>query len=175
MKQINSEFENKDVILLEGVTSSGKTEIYLKIIEKYLDDNKQVLYLLPEISLTTQIIQKLKNCFGNKVSIFHSRQTIHERTEVWRNVEQNKKNPQIIIGARSSLFLPFNNLGLIVIDEEHENSYKQQEPSPRYHARDSAIVLSRLYKSKIILGSATPSIESSENARNGKVWLGKAS
>ena len=172
LKQINSEFENKDVILLEGVTSSGKTEIYFKIIEKYLDDNKQVLYLLPEISLTTQIIQRLKNCFGNKVSIFHSRQTIHERTEVWRNVEQNKNNAQIVIGARSSLFLPFNNLGLIVIDEEHENSYKQQEPSPRYHARDSAIVLARLHKSKIILGSATPSIESSKNARNGKYgWV----
>ena len=172
LKQINSEFKNKDVVLLEGVTSSGKTEVYLKIIEKYLDDNKQVLYLLPEISLTTQIIQKLKNSFGNKVSIFHSRHSIHERTEVWRNVEENKKNAQIIIGARSSLFLPFNNLGLIVIDEEHENSYKQQEPSPRYHARDSAIVLSRLHKSKIILGSATPSIESSKNARNGKYgWV----
>ena len=172
LKQINSEFENKDVVLLEGVTSSGKTEVYLKIIEKYIDDNKQVLYLLPEISLTTQIIQKLKNSFGNKVSIFHSRHSIHERTEVWRNVQENKNNAQIIIGARSSLFLPFNNLGLIVIDEEHENSYKQQEPSPRYHARDSAIVLSRLYKSKIILGSATPSIESSKNARDGKYgWV----
>ena len=172
LRQINLEFESKDIVLLEGVTSSGKTEIYLKIIEKFLDDNKQVLYLLPEISLTTQIIQKLKNRFGNKVFVFHSRNSIHERTEVWKNVKQNKKNPQIIIGARSSLFLPFNNLGLIVIDEEHENSYKQQEPSPRYHARDSAIVLSRLYKSKIILGSATPSIESSENARNGKYgWV----
>ena len=141
LKQINSEFDNNDVVLLEGVTSSGKTEIYLKIIEKYLDDNKQVLYLLPEISLTTQIIQKLKNSFGNKVSVFHSRNSIHERTEVWRNVEENRKNAQIIIGARSSLFLPFKNLGLIIIDEEHENSYKQ--PSPRYHARDSAIILSR--------------------------------
>lgn len=172
LKQINSEFKNKDVVLLEGVTSSGKTEVYLKLIEKYIDDNKQVLYLLPEISLTTQIIQKLKNSFGNKVSIFHSRHSIHERTEVWRNVQENKNNAQIIIGARSSLFLPFNNLGLIVIDEEHENSYKQQEPSPRYHARDSAIVLSRLYKSKIILGSATPSIESSKNARDGKYgWV----
>ena len=172
LKQINSEFENKDVVLLEGVTSSGKTEVYLKVIEKYLNDNKQVLYLLPEISLTTQIIQKLKNSFGNKVSVFHSRHSIHERTEVWRNVEENKNNSQIIIGARSSLFLPFKNLGLIVIDEEHENSYKQQEPSPRYHARDSAIVLSKLHKSKIILGSATPSIESSKNARNGKYgWV----
>ena len=172
LKQICSEFENKDVVLLEGVTSSGKTEIYLKLIEKYLNDNKQVLYLLPEISLTTQIIQKLKNSFGNKVYVFHSRHSIHERTEVWKNVEENKKNPQVIIGARSSLFLPFNNLGLIVIDEEHENSYKQQEPSPRYHARDSSIVLSRLHKSKIILGSATPSIESSKNARDGKYgWV----
>ena len=107
LKQINLEFDNNDVVLLEGVTSSGKTEIYLKIIEKYLDDNKQVLYLLPEISLTTQIIQKLKNSFGNKVSVFHSRNSIHERTEVWRNVEEKRKNAQIIIGARSSLFLPF--------------------------------------------------------------------
>ena len=172
VKKINSEFKKKDVVLLEGVTSSGKTEIYLNIIENYLSDNRQVLYLLPEISLTTQIIQKLKNYFGDKVSVFHSRNSIHERTEVWRNVQENKKNAQIIIGARSSLFLPFKNLGLIIIDEEHENSYKQQEPSPRYHARDSAIILSRLHKSKIILGSATPSIESSKNARNGKYgWV----
>ena len=167
VEKINSEFKKMDVVLLEGVTSSGKTEIYLNIIENYLSDNRQVLYLLPEISLTTQIIQKLKNYFGDKVSVFHSRNSIHERTEVWRNVQENKKNAQIIIGARSSLFLPFKNLGLIIIDEEHENSYKQQEPSPRYHARDSAIILSRLHKSKIILGSATPSIESSKNARNG--------
>lgn len=160
------------MVLLEGVTSSGKTEIYLNIIKNYLSYNRQVLYLLPEISLTTQIIQKLKNYFGDKISVFHSRNSIHERTEVWRNVQENKKNAQIIIGARSSLFLPFKNLGLIIIDEEHENSYKQQEPSPRYHARDSAIILSRLHKSKIILGSATPSIESSKNARNGKYgWV----
>ncbi|MEO2147665.1 MAG: primosomal protein N', partial [Flavobacteriaceae bacterium] len=172
VKKINSEFKKMNVVLLEGVTSSGKTEIYLNIIENYLSDNRQVLYLLPEISLTTQIIQKLKNYFGDKVSVFHSRNSIHERTEVWRNVQENKKNAQIIIGARSSLFLPFKNLGLIIIDEEHENSYKQQEPSPRYHARDSAIILSRLHKSKIILGSATPSIESSKNARNGKYgWV----
>ena len=172
VKKINSEFKKMDVVLLEGVTSSGKTEIYLNIIENYLSNNRQVLYLLPEISLTTQIIQKLKNYFGDKVSVFHSRNSIHERTEVWQNVQENKKNAQIIIGARSSLFLPFKNLGLIIIDEEHENSYKQQEPSPRYHARDSAIILSRLHKSKIILGSATPSIESSKNARNGKYgWV----
>ena len=172
VKKINSEFKKKNVVLLEGVTSSGKTEIYLNIIKNYLSYNRQVLYLLPEISLTTQIIQKLKNYFGDKISVFHSRNSIHERTEVWRNVQENKKNAQIIIGARSSLFLPFKNLGLIIIDEEHENSYKQQEPSPRYHARDSAIILSRLHKSKIILGSATPSIESSKNARNGKYgWV----
>jgi primosomal protein N' (replication factor Y) len=172
VKKINSEFKKMNVVLLEGVTSSGKTEIYLNIIENYLSNNRQVLYLLPEISLTTQIIQKLKNYFGDKVSVFHSRNSIHERTEVWQNVQENKKNAQIIIGARSSLFLPFKNLGLIIIDEEHENSYKQQEPSPRYHARDSAIILSRLHKSKIILGSATPSIESSKNARNGKYgWV----
>jgi primosomal protein N' (replication factor Y) len=168
LDQVQSQLKDKDVILLEGVTSSGKTEIYIKIIEDYLDKEMQVLYLLPEISLTTQIIQKLKIHFGDKISVFHSRYSLNERTEVWENIKKNQKKSRLIVGARSSVFLPFQNLGLIIIDEEHEISYKQQEPSPRYNARDSAIYLSKLNNSKVILGSATPSIESSFNAKNNK-------
>lgn len=168
LDQVQSQLKYKDVILLEGVTSSGKTEIYIKIIEDYLDKEMQVLYLLPEISLTTQIIQKLKIHFGDKISVFHSRYSLNERTEVWENIKKNQKKSRLIVGARSSVFLPFQNLGLIIIDEEHEISYKQQEPSPRYNARDSAIYLSKLNNSKVILGSATPSIESSFNAKNNK-------
>ena len=132
------------MILLDGVTSSGKTEIYIKIIESYIENSEQVLYLLPEISLTTQIIQKLKSNFGDKISVFHSKYSLNERTEVWKKIKNNDKKSRLIVGARSSIFLPFNNLGLIVVDEEHETSYKQQEPSPRYNARDSAIFLSKL-------------------------------
>ena len=168
LNQVQSQLKDKDVILLEGVTSSGKTEIYMKIIEDYLDKEMQVLYLLPEISLTTQIIQKLKIHFGDKISVFHSRFSLNERTEVWENIKKNKNKSRLIVGARSSVFLPFQNLGLIIIDEEHETSYKQQEPSPRYNARDSAIYLSKLNNSKVILGSATPSVESSFNAKNNK-------
>ncbi len=168
LNQVQSQLKDKDVILLEGVTSSGKTEIYMKIIEDYLDKEMQVLYLLPEISLTTQIIQKLKIHFGDKISVFHSRFSLNERTEVWGNIKKNKNKSRLIVGARSSVFLPFQNLGLIIIDEEHETSYKQQEPSPRYNARDSAIYLSKLNNSKVILGSATPSVESSFNAKNNK-------
>lgn len=168
LDQVQSQLKDKDVILLEGVTSSGKTEIYIKIIEDYLDKEMQVLYLLPEISLTTQIIQKLKIHFGDKISVFHSRYSLNERTEVWENIKKNQKKSRLIVGARSSVFLPFQNLGLIIIDEEHEISYKQQEPSPRYNARDSAIYLSKLNNSKVILGSATPSIESSFNSKNNK-------
>ena len=168
LDQVQCQLKDKDVILLEGVTSSGKTEIYIKIIEDYLDKEMQVLYLLPEISLTTQIIQKLKIHFGDKISVFHSRYSLNERTEVWENIKKNQKKSRLIVGARSSVFLPFQNLGLIIIDEEHEISYKQQEPSPRYNARDSAIYLSKLNNSKVILGSATPSIESSFNAKNNK-------
>ena len=127
-----------------------------------------MLYLLPEISLTTQIIQKLKSNFGDKISVFHSKYSLNERTEVWKKIKNNDKKSRLIVGARSSIFLPFNNLGLIVVDEEHETSYKQQEPSPRYNARDSAIFLSKLNNSKVILGSATPSIESTFNAKNKK-------
>ena len=168
LNELKNHLNDKDVILLEGVTSSGKTEIYIKIIEDYLDKNMQVLYLLPEISLTTQIIQKLKIHFGNKISVFHSRYSLNERTEVWENIKNNNDKSKLVVGARSSVFLPFKNLGLIIVDEEHEISYKQQEPSPRYNARDSAIYLSKINNSKVILGSATPSIESSFNAKKAK-------
>ncbi len=168
LKEIRSQLKKREVVLLEGVTSSGKTEIYIKIIEDYIEKNMQVLYLLPEISLTTQIIQKLERYFGNKISVFHSKYSLNERTEVWRNVQINSEKSKLIVGARSSIFLPFVNLGLIIIDEEHENSYKQKEPSPRYNARDSAIFLSKINNSKVILGSATPSLESMFNARNNK-------
>ena len=168
LNELKNHLNDKDVILLEGVTSSGKTEIYIKIIEEYLDKNMQVLYLLPEISLTTQIIQKLKIHFGNKISVFHSRYSLNERTEVWENIKNNNDKSKLVVGARSSVFLPFKNLGLIIVDEEHEISYKQQEPSPRYNARDSAIYLSKINNSKVILGSATPSIESSFNAKKAK-------
>ena len=166
--QINDQLTNKDVVLLDGVTSSGKTEIYIKLIESYLKSGKQVLYLLPEISLTTQIIQKLKLNFGSKISVFHSRYSLNERTEVWESIKQNSESSRLVVGARSSVFLPFNDLGLIIVDEEHETSYKQQDPSPRYNARDAAIYLSKLNNSKVILGSATPSIESAINAKNDK-------
>ena len=168
LSKLNKQLKEKDIVLLHGVTSSGKTEIYIKLIEKYLKLGKQVLYLLPEISLTTQIIQKLRNHFADKISVYHSRYSLNERTEVWENVSNNKENSQLVVGARSSVFLPFDDLGLIIVDEEHEVSYKQQDPSPRYNARDSAIYLSKIFKTKIILGSATPSIESTYNARNNK-------
>ena len=168
LNQIKDQLINKDVVLLDGVTSSGKTEIYIKLIESYLKLGKQVLYLLPEISLTTQIIQKLKINFGNQISVFHSRYSLNERTDVWESIKKNKKTARLIVGARSSVFLPFNDLGLIIVDEEHETSYKQQEPSPRYNARDAVIYLSKLNNSKVVLGSATPSIESTNNAKNDK-------
>ena len=140
----------------------------MKLIESYINSGQQVLYLLPEISLTTQIIQKLKTNFGDKISVFHSRYSLNERTEVWESIKSNKDSSRLIVGTRSSVFLPFNKLGLVIVDEEHETSYKQQDPSPRYNARDSAIYLSVLNNSKVILGSATPSIESSYNAKNEK-------
>ena len=168
LNKIIDQLKNKDVVLLDGVTSSGKTEIYIKLIEIYLKSGRQVLYLLPEISLTTQIIQKLKLNFGNKISVFHSRYSLNERTEVWESINKNRESAQLIVGARSSVFLPFNDLGLIIVDEEHETSYKQQDPSPRYNARDAAIYLSKLNNSKVVLGSATPSIESASNAKNDK-------
>lgn len=166
--EIKESFKTRDVTLLHGVTSSGKTEVYTKLIQEVLDEGKQVLFLLPEIALTTQIITRLQFYFGNQISVFHSKYSMNERVEVWNNVLENKTKAQIILGARSSIFLPFSNLGLIVVDEEHETSYKQFEPSPRYNARDAAIVLAKMHKAKILLGSATQSIESYFNAQQNK-------
>ena len=168
LKEIKETFIKNDVTLLHGITSSGKTEVYTKLIQEVLDVGKQVLFLLPEIALTTQIITRLQVYFGDQISVFHSKYSMNERVEVWSNVLENKTKAQIILGARSSIFLPFSNLGLIVVDEEHETSYKQFEPSPRYNARDSAIVLSKLHNAKILLGSATPSLESYFNAQQNK-------
>ena len=169
--KINESFINKDVCLLHGVTSSGKTEIYIKLIEQELQKGKQVLYLLPEIALTVQIIKRLKKHFGKLVGISHSNLNSSERVEVWKSVANSDSSDNkfsIILGARSSLFLPFHNLGLIIIDEEHDSSYKQQQPSPRYHARDSAIYLASVHSAKVLLGSATPSMESYYNAKSDK-------
>ena len=168
LQEIKTSFKTKEVTLLHGITSSGKTEVYTKLIQETLDSGKQALFLLPEIALTTQIIVRLQHYFGNQISVFHSKYSMNERVEVWNNVLENKSKAQIILGARSSIFLPFSNLGLIVVDEEHETSYKQFEPSPRYNARDAAIVLSRLHQGKIVLGSATPSLESYFNATEKK-------
>ncbi|MCI2228417.1 primosomal protein N' [Polaribacter sp. MSW13] len=166
--EIKESFKEKDVVLLHGVTSSGKTEVYTKLIQEVLDQGKQVLFLLPEIALTTQIITRLQFYFGDQISVFHSKYSMNERVEVWINVLENKTKAQIVLGARSSIFLPFSNLGLIVVDEEHETSYKQFEPSPRYNARDAAIVLSKLHNAKILLGSATPSLETYFNTQQNK-------
>lgn len=171
LAEIKSSFQEKEVVLLHGITSSGKTEVYTKLIEDNLNSGKQILFLLPEIALTTQIITRLEAYFGNQISVFHSKYSMNERVEVWNNVLENKSKAQIILGARSSVFLPFSNLGLIIVDEEHETSYKQFEPSPRYHARDTAIVLAHQHKAKILLGSATPSIESYFNTQKGKYGL----
>ncbi len=169
--EIETHFESKEVCLMHGVTSSGKTEIYIKLIEKYLLQEKQILYLLPEIALTTQLVSRLRDYFGNKVAVFHSKYNNNERVEVWKQVLENSVKAQIVIGARSALFLPFSNLGLIIVDEEHEQTFKQQDPAPRYHARDAAIVLAHSHQAKVLLGSATPSIETYYNAQSGKFGL----
>ena len=161
-------FKNNKPTLLHGVTSSGKTEVYVKLIEDCIRANKQALYLLPEIALTTQLISRLQEYFGEKVAVYHSKYSVQERVEVWNNVLANKPKAQIVIGARSSLFMPFKNLGLVLIDEEHESSFKQYDPAPRYHARDAAIVLGNLHNANILLGSATPSVESFYNVQIGK-------
>ena len=193
LKSINNQFYEipnpKSVLLLHGVTSSGKTEIYVKLIEQALAQGKQVLYLLPEIALTTQIINRLRKYFGDAVGVYHSKFNENERVEVWNNVlrpmsddrspminESNQSSvirhpssdKKIIIGARSALFLPFSNLGLVIVDEEHDTSYKQYDPAPRYNARDGAIYLAHIHKAKTLLGSATPSLESYYNATEGK-------
>ncbi len=185
---LNKEFKNHDVVLLQGVTSSGKTEIYIRFIEEQLKRGKQVLFLLPEIALTTQIITRIRKFFGVKVGVYHSRFSENERVEVWNKVlhknstlehnnlgseefsekKSDTNNYQIIIGVRSSIFLPFDNLGLIVVDEEHDTSYKQYEPAPRYNARDAALILAKFHGAKTLLGSATPAIETYYNAQQKK-------
>jgi primosomal protein N' (replication factor Y) (superfamily II helicase) len=177
LAEIKENFEQKDIVLLQGVTGSGKTEVYIHLIREQIEKGKQVLFLVPEIALTTQLIQRLSNYFGNQVGIYHSKFNGNERVEIWNQVlANNSEKYRVLVGARSALFLPFQNLGLVIVDEEHEGSFKQHDPSPRYHARDMAIVLSKLFGAKTLLGSATPSIETVYNVqqeRYGKVELTK--
>lgn len=171
-EEIKDHFTTKDVALLHGVTSSGKTEIYVKLIQEAIDRGEQVLYLLPEIALTAQLINRLRKYFGDLVGVYHSRFNQNERIEIWNKVLTNDPNQfRIILGARSSIFLPFQNLGLIVVDEEHENSFKQYDPAPRYNARDVSVVVAKQHSAKVLLGSATPAIESYFNAKEGRYGL----
>lgn len=165
---IQKQFNEKNVVLLHGVTSSGKTEIYIHLIKKAIDEGKQVLYLLPEIALTVQMTRRLQNVFGSRLGIYHSKYSDAERVEIWK--KQLSSEPyDVILGARSAVFLPFMRLGLVIVDEEHETSFKQQDPAPRYHARSTAIMLARMYEgAKVLLGTATPSMESYHNACTGK-------
>lgn len=169
-QEIQKIFQQKDVILFHGVTSSGKTEVYVQLIKDTLSQGKQVLFLLPEIALTSQIIKRLQRYFGDLVGVYHSKFNENERVEVWFEVLQGNRFP-IVLGARSSLFLPFTNLGLIIVDESHETTYKQQHPAPRYNGRDLAVVLAKKQGAKVLLGSATPSLESYTNALNNKYGL----
>jgi len=177
-KKINNAFVKLKPVFLQGVTGSGKTEVYIELIKDVLKQNKQTLYLIPEIALTTQLITRLRAVFGELVGVYHSRFSENERVEIWNNIlnqstesETQNKQYKIILGARSSLFLPFKNLGLIIVDEEHDNSFKQQNPSPRYNARDGALYLAYIHKANIILGSATPSIETYYNTQQNKYVL----
>ena len=167
---IMDSFRQKNVCLLHGVTSSGKTEIYIHLIQEALKAGKQVLYLLPEIALTTQITERLKRVFGKRLGVYHSKFPDAERVEIWKK-QLGEEEYDVILGVRSSIFLPFKRLGLVIVDEEHENTYKQQEPAPRYHARSSAIMLASMYGAKVLLGTATPSVESYFNATTGKYGL----
>ena len=174
--QVQQQFQTKNTVLLQGVTASGKTEIYIELINQYLKKGKQVLYLLPEIALTIHIINRLKKHFGKNLSVYHSKYNTNERVEVWNNVLNNCSKAQLVVGVRSSVYLPFKDLGLVVIDEEHDSSYRQFDPAPRLQARDSAIMLANLFKAKTLLGTATPSIESMHNVKIGKygfVYLSK--
>jgi primosomal protein N' (replication factor Y) (superfamily II helicase) len=173
LDKVNLAFETKPVVLLHGYTASGKTELYIYLIAEQLKAGKQVLYLLPEIALTAQIINRLKGAFGEKVGIYHSKFSDSDRVKVWKGLidEKTQHKYQVILGVRSSVFLPFDALGLIIVDEEHENSYKQFDPSPRYHARDAAILLASMHGAKTLLGTATPSIDSYFNAESGKYGL----
>lgn len=174
--EVNSAFKENKITLLKGVTGSGKTEIYIKLIQKALEQGKQALYLVPEIALTTQLITRLRAVFGEMVGVYHSRFSEHERVEIWSNVltgqsKNSNSHYKIILAARSGLFLPFNKLGLIIIDEEHDYSFKQSSPAPRYHARDAAIYLASQVKANVLLGTATPTLETYQNAKTGKYAL----
>lgn len=169
LESVRTALNEKPVCLLQGVTSSGKTQIYIKLIEQYIKEGKQVLYMLPEIALTAQIIRRLQKFFGGYIAIYHSKFNPNERVEIWNKIKTGET--KVVLGARSSLFLPFKDLGLIIVDEEHDPSYKQQEPSPRYHGRDAAIYYASLFDAKVLLGSATPSIESYYNTQLGKYGL----
>lgn len=175
LTEVKEQFQEKDVVLLHGVTSSGKTELYIKLIQETIARGEQVLYLLPEIALTTQLIVRLQKVFGDVIGVYHSKFNENERVEVWNKVlefEHTKSSKfQIVMGARSSMFLPFSNLGLIIIDEEHENSFKQYNPAPRYNARDTSIVLANIHNAKVLMGSATPAVETYWNATQGKFGL----
>jgi len=172
LQEIEKKFKEKPVVLLHGVTSSGKTELYIHLIQKVLNEGKQALYLVPEIALTTQLTARLKRIFGKKLGVYHSKFSDAERTEIWNNL-LNDKGYEVIIGVRSSIFLPFRQLGLVIVDEEYETSYKQFDPAPRYHARNAAIVLASMHGAHTLLGSATPAIESYFNAVTGKYGLVK--
>ena len=174
--EIRESWQEKNVTLLHGVTSSGKTEVYIHLIEEVLQQGKQVLYLVPEIALTTQLTDRLQAVFGEKLVVYHSKFSNAERVEIYNTIKENNsefkiQNSKLILGARSAIFLPFNDLGLIIVDEEHEPSYKQQDPAPRYHARSAAIMMAHWYGAKVLLGTATPSIESYHNALSGKYGL----
>ncbi|QGY43303.1 primosomal protein N' [Maribellus comscasis] len=175
LTEIQASFEKKQVTLIHGITASGKTEIYIHLIDEILKSGKQALYLVPEIALTTQIVRRLKNVFGKKVGIYHSKLSSQERVEIWDKVLQFQTKPengyQVILGARSAIFMPFSKLGLVIVDEEHENSFKQFDPAPRYNARDMAVILGLQNNAKVLLGSATPSFETYYNAVNGKYGL----
>ena len=178
IEEIRTSWKTKNVTLLHGVTSSGKTEVYIHLIDEVLKQGKQVLYLVPEIALTTQLTERLQAVFGNQVLVYHSRFSGDERTEIYSSLlpistseASNIQYPNLILGARSAIFLPFSNLGLVIVDEEHEPSYKQQDPAPRYHARSAAIMMAQWYGAKVLLGTATPSIESYHNALSGKYSL----
>lgn len=170
LDKIYNSLREKSVTLLHGVTSSGKTEIYIHIIDHILRQGRQVLYLVPEIALTTQLTERLQRVFGEKLLIYHSRFSDNERVEIWKNL-LSCHEPRVVLGVRSSIFLPFHDLGFVIVDEEHETSYKQYDPAPRYHARNAAIVLAQMYGAKILLGSATPAVESYYNAQTGKYGL----
>ena len=174
--KLKFKFEEQQTVLLHGVTSSGKTEIYIKLIEEQMQQGNQVLYLVPEIGITAQMVTRLKKAFGAKTGIYHSKFNDAERVEIWFSVLNKKpgKNGeqfQLVLGARSAALLPFRKLGLVIVDEEHENSYKQYDPAPRYNARDLAVVLGNIHGAKVLLGTATPSIESYFNAKSKKYGL----